>query len=169
MVTAVVAVTPVAPVASITVAVVIIGTTVPIVAAVPIAAIIPVATTAMIAAPLGMRMLITIADPLFPHKINGPATGPVTSAIPAPVLLVKRGNIEVHRRHADRPRRDNDRLRVDQCRRGIATANVDLPVDAGLIDADGYADLCIDGRHDAGSEGECNQFFHRGFPEMDSL
>jgi hypothetical protein len=119
-----------------------------VVAFVPIAAITP------IAAPCGMLTLVPVPDPLLLHKIHGPTASAVAGAIAAPVLLVKRRNVKIGRRYSNRARRDDHRLRVNHGRRGIA-ANVDLAVNTGLVDTDGYPHLCIDGRHDASGESEC--------------
>lgn len=127
-----------------------------------------ISVTAAIATPLGVCMLVAVADPLFAHEIDGSATGAVTRTVTPPVLLVHRGNVKVHGRRADRPRRHKDRLGVDNGRRRVATANIDLAINAGLIDADRYPYLRIDGRHNTSGECERDQFFHRDIPKFNS-
>jgi hypothetical protein len=82
-------------------------------------------------------------------------------------LLIKRGDVKVHRRAGNGPWRDDYRFRVDHWRRGIA-ANIDLAINTGLVDANGHPHLRVDGGYDASSQGERNQFFHRVSPEVNS-
>jgi hypothetical protein len=148
-------VVPVASAALVTVAIMI-GT------AMPIPAIVSIAM------PFGVLVLVAITDPLFLHEIHGSAAGVIASAIVPPVSLVERRNIEVHRRTGDRPGCNDYRLGVDQGWRRIATPNVDLPIDAGLVDADGHADLRIHGRYGASHKCQCYQLFHHNSPEVNS-
>jgi hypothetical protein len=80
--------------------------------------------------------------PVLAHEIDRPAARAVLAAVLAPVLLVARWNAQVDRFHIDDPPRtfDPDRLGVDH-RGSREVANVDLPVESGLIDSNRGADV----------------------------
>jgi len=84
--------------------------------------------------------------PIVLHEIDRPAAGMVLSAMPAPVSFMSRWHVQVNglqdnvlgRLHR------HDRLCInDRWRRNIA--DVDLSVEAGLANTDGYPDVSCKG------------------------
>src|SRR5574337_1400381 len=92
----------------------------------------PAVRVAASAIPSGVLMLIAVAHPLLLDEVHRTAAGVVAAAVMAPIALVARRNVHVHRRrrrHHAGNRRDDHGLRIDQGRRRIAAADIDLAVD----------------------------------------
>jgi len=92
--------------------------------------------------------------PAVAHEIDPLAAGLVRATIPAPMLGVAGRNVEVDRRTHNRHPLDDHRLPVDESWRRITT-DVDMTMETGLADADGYANLGGEYRQGAGSAGGC--------------
>ena len=86
---------------------------------------------------------IDIIVPFVLDKIDGSAAGVILLAVFPPIFLMARRNTQVHG-FLDDPspwRRNDDGFGMDNLRLGIV-ADVDVAVEPGLTDRDGYADVC---------------------------
>jgi hypothetical protein len=92
--------------------------------------------------------------PAVPHEIDPLAAGLVRAAIPAPVLRLAGRNVEIDRRTHNRHPLDDHWLPVDELWRRITT-DVHVTIEAGLADADRYANLGGKYRQSAGGAGGC--------------
>jgi hypothetical protein len=130
-----------------------------VVAAAAVLVLVPAAMAAAVRA--RMLALVALAHPLVAHEVHRLAAGGVAAAVAAPVLLVRRRNVQVDRIAADdRARlRDDHRLRQDE-RRPRHVADVHPAVDAGLVDADRHADLGERGTDGADGEGGGKESLH---------
>src|SRR5262252_212048 len=88
---------------------------------------------------------VHVVVPAFLHEVDRLATCVVLSAVLVPVLCVSRRHMQVDRltHHPHRHGSDQDRFRVDQLRWWQAS-DVDTTIEAGLADADRYADISSD-------------------------
>ena len=110
-------------------------------------------TTAVIAAPVLVTRHVFVVVPVVSHKVDRPAAGVVLRAMLTPVFLVARRHVQVDRRGGNKLRRplDHNGLRVNQLwPRDVA--NIDLPVEAGLADADRHTHIGGKRRGHTGAE-----------------
>ena len=100
----------------------------------------PVVMAVPLAAPAWMLMLIAVTNPLFLHKIHRLPAGVVAHAVFPPVLLMTWRHVQIDRLadNCNGLLDDDHRLRIDQHGLRII-ADIDPPVNAGLVDADGHA------------------------------
>lgn len=89
-----------------------------------------------------MAFFITFPHPLLLHKIDGLTAGVVASAILGLFFLMARWHIQINWSlvDGDRGLHDDDRLRINEARLWKA-ADVDAPINARLVDADGCTDV----------------------------
>lgn len=122
-------------------------------------AIVPAHVIAAIplAAPAWMLMLVAVPNPLLLHKIHRLATGVVVHAMFAPVLLMARRHVKINRlaHNGNGLLNDDHRLRIDQHGLRII-ADVDTPVNAGLVDPDRHAHVGLGHRRSA-DQSACDQ------------
>jgi hypothetical protein len=108
-----------------------------------------------------MMFLVTrnvfVLIPISVHKVDPLAAGVVLAAMFAPVFFIAGGNVEIDRRTMDRHPLDYHWLTVEYTRRRIATTNLELSIEAGLADADGYADIGRVCRKDGDGQGCCKK------------
>jgi len=119
-------------------------------------------TTAVIAAPVLVTRHVFVVVPVVSHKVDRPAAGVVPRAMLTPVFLVPRRHVQVDRRGGNKLRRplDHDGLPENQLwLRDVA--NIDLPVEAGLADADRHTHIGGKRRgHTHAEHSRTQDFFH---------
>ena len=103
---------------------------------------------------------VLVVVPVVLHEVDGPAASVVLRAMLTPMFFVSRRNVEVDRlgRGILRRLRNHDRLRIDHWR-PWSIADVNLPVEPRLTDADGYADLGKCGGCNGGPQENCVDCF----------
>jgi hypothetical protein len=99
-----------------------------------------------------MRDVLAVI-PVVIHEEDSLATGAVLVAVPAPVLCVAYGHVQIDRRSvANHPPLDDNRPLVDQSRSQSVT-DVETTIEAGLVDAERETDI---GGEDRGrGDGQC--------------
>lgn len=107
------------------------------VSVVPVAAVIGV-----FAVLLTVARHVFVVVPVVAHEVDRAAAGMVLRTMPAPVPFVPRRDVQVNRLNDNRLSRlyGNHRLCINDGRRRNV-ADVELPVEAGLANADGYGDV----------------------------
>jgi len=116
--------------------------------------------TAVIAASVLVAGHVFVVVPVVSHKVDRPAAGVVSRAMLTPVFLMPRRHVQVDRRRGNILWRllDHDGSRVNQLWwRDVA--NIDLPVEAGLADADRHTHIGGKRRGNTGSEHRGKQDF----------
>jgi hypothetical protein len=114
----------------------------------------------VIVMPLPRNVFVVV--PIIPHKVDRSTACVVLRAMPVPMLLVSWRDVQVDRLHCNilgRPR-NHDRLRIDHgWPRDIA--DIDLPIEPRLADADGYTYITGKRRDSAYTQqrGKCS-FLH---------
>lgn len=116
----------------------------------------------MITAPVLVTRHVFVVVPVVSHKVDRPAAGVVPRAMLTPVFLVPRRHVQVDRRGGNKLRRplDHDGLPENQLwLRDVA--NIDLPVEAGLADADRHTHIGGKRRgHAHAKHSRTQEFFH---------
>src|SRR5882757_2394224 len=115
---------------------------------------------AVIAAPVLVTRHVFVVVPVISHKVDRSAAGVVPRAMLTPVFLVPRRHVQVDRRGGNKLRRplDHDGLPENQLwLRDVA--NIDLPVEAGLADADRHTHIGGKRRGHTGAEHSRKQDF----------
>ncbi len=94
-------------------------------------------TTVAPTIPIGVFVLVAVANPLVLNEVHGLAACTVSSAVTAPILLMHGWHVEVDRLPIDHVLRLGNEHRLRQHKSWPRKlAYVDPAVDAGLIDAD---------------------------------
>lgn len=85
---------------------------------------------------------VFVVVPIVSYKVDRPAACAVLRTMFVPVFLVSRRDVQVYRRCRNilRRSRNHDGLRIDD-RRPRDIADIDLPIETRLADADGYANI----------------------------
>jgi len=85
--------------------------------------------------------------PIIPHKVHGAATGVVFAAVPFPMPLISRTDVQIHRLPVERriPMNHNG-TRIDQRRRLWHITDIDLAEESGLTDIEGQSQVSRQGR-----------------------
>lgn len=85
--------------------------------------------------------------PIVPHKVDGAAAGVVFAAVPFPMPLISRTDVQIHRLPVERriPMNHNG-TRIDQRRRLRHITDIDLAEEPGLTDIERHSQVSRQGR-----------------------
>lgn len=135
-------------------------TTVAMTMALTITASAPVAITTAV------TRCINLLVPVVTHEQHRSSAGAILSTMTRPVALMPRRDMQIDRRlrHSDCSRLNHHRLRIDHLWYWI-TADVDLPIETGLVDTDRHADIGRKGRCCGQCERSKPSKFHVQFPQ----
>ena len=117
-----------------------------VVAAVAITAVVIAAIMIIVVVMTVSRDVFAVV-PIVPHKVHGAATGVVFAAVPFPMPLISRTDVQIHRLPVERriPMNHNG-TRIDQRRRLWHITDIDLAEESGLTDIEGQSQVSPQGR-----------------------